>query len=98
MSNTLIHAIREAIWRKRRSRQRNLETRNPRKSCAALLFSWIPGSQIRVPRLAKEAFGAFEEALVQRGILLTDEGGEFLQLSALLGVQACRHFHHHARK
>ena len=76
------------------------ESRNQesKKTCAALLFfldSRLPDS---FSRLTKEAFGAFEEALVQRGILLTDEGGEFLQLSPLLGVQACRHFHHHARK
>src|SRR5215471_18020392 len=61
-------------------------------------FSWIPGFQICVFRLAKEALGAFEEALVQRGIFLADQCGELLQFSTLLGVQACRHFHNHARK
>jgi hypothetical protein len=74
---------------------RNQESKKILRGSAFFLDS---PSQIRVPRLAKEAFGAFEEALAQRGILLTNEGGEFLQLSALLGVQACRHFHHHARK
>jgi len=60
-------------------------------SLAVILFS---------PRLIlpKEAFSAFKEAFMQRSVFLADERGEFLQLSALFRVQACRHFHNHARE
>ena len=67
-------------------------------------FSVFGGSPLFYPRyprfnqLAKEAFGAFEEALVQRGIFLADERGKFLKLPPLFRIQACRHLHHHARE
>jgi len=71
-------------------------------SCKGIFF---PGFLIFVRRfalsavdLAEEVFGAFEEALVQRTVLLADERGKFLQLSPLFRIQACRHLHHHARE
>src|SRR4029434_3618715 len=48
--------------------------------------------------LTEESLGAFEEALVQRGIVCAAEGREFLQLLALLVVQAARHFHEKPRE
>ena len=72
----------------------------------SFLDSWLPDfpfPDLRDPRyprliLAEEVLGAFEEALVQGGVLLADERGKFLQLPPLFRIQACRHLHNHARK
>src|SRR5438128_12668247 len=58
-------------------------------------------SYLRNPRLiqlAKQIFCAIEKPLMQRAVVLAYEGGELLQLTALLRIQSRRHFHNHPRQ